>query len=136
MRAMLLDRPERQEHDCLGIPGEPGGLRGRQPGEPDHCIGVREAGADRGWPEKDAAWLRGARSTRDATGATRLRGARAWSRRSLFEQAVGAQAKRVRNREAKRLCGLEVDDQLEARRPFDRQIGRLGTLEDPVDEER
>src|SRR5881296_2734062 len=49
--------------------------------------------------------------------------------RSLFEEAVGAQAKRVRNREAKRLCGLEVDDQLEARRPFDRQIGRLGALE-------
>src|SRR5437870_9652669 len=72
----------------------------------------------------------------DPARARRPPGPSAERARSLFEQAVGAQAERVRNREAKRLCGLEVDDQLEARRPFDRQIGRLGALEDSVDEER
>src|SRR2546422_8764869 len=72
----------------------------------------------------------------DPARARRPPGPSAERARSLFEEAVGAQAKRVRNREAKRLCGLEIDDQLEARRPFDRQVGRLGALEDPGDEER
>ena len=33
--------------------------------------------------------------------------------------------------EAERLGGVEVDDQLECCRLLDRQIGRLGALEDP-----
>ena len=35
-----------------------------------------------------------------------------------------------RNREAERLGGLEVDDQLDFRRLLDRQVTRLGTLQD------
>ncbi len=34
-------------------------------------------------------------------------------------------------RQAERLGGLEIDDQLECRRLLDRQIGGLGALEDP-----
>ena len=37
-------------------------------------------------------------------------------------------------REAKRLCGLQIDHQLELGRLFDRQVGRLRTLENLVDE--
>jgi hypothetical protein len=40
---------------------------------------------------------------------------------------------RLRNRQAERLRGLEVDDQLELRRLLDGQVGRLGALEDLVD---
>ena len=36
----------------------------------------------------------------------------------------------MRHGEAERLGGLEVDDQLELGRLLDRQIGRLGALED------
>src|SRR5437867_11718548 len=40
------------------------------------------------------------------------------------------------NREAERLGGLQIDDELELRGLFDRQVGRLGSFEDPVDEPR
>jgi hypothetical protein len=36
----------------------------------------------------------------------------------------------LRHREAERFRGLEIDDQLELGRLLDRQIGRLGALED------
>jgi hypothetical protein len=39
----------------------------------------------------------------------------------------------LRHREAERLGGLEIDDQLEFGRPLDRQIGGLGALEDLSD---
>jgi len=38
------------------------------------------------------------------------------------------------DREPKRLCCFEVDDQLEKGRLLDRQIGRLHSLEDAIDE--
>src|SRR2546427_10591870 len=40
LRAVLLDRAERQEHDRVGIAGEPCGRRTRQLGEADHVTGA------------------------------------------------------------------------------------------------
>ena len=40
VRAVLLDRAERQEHDDRGIAGEPRGRRTRQLGEVDHVTGA------------------------------------------------------------------------------------------------
>ena len=37
----------------------------------------------------------------------------------------------MRHCETERLGGVEIDDQLECRRPLDRQIGRIDALEDP-----
>src|SRR5258707_179480 len=45
---------------------------------------------------------------------------------SSLDNLVGAHQHRLRHGEAKRLGGLEVDDQLEGRRLLDRQIGGLG----------
>src|SRR5438445_455253 len=56
-------------------------------------------------------------------------------RRSL-DDLVGPSEDRWRHGEAERLGGVEVDDQLERRGLLDRKIGRLGALEDPVDEIR
>jgi hypothetical protein len=39
----------------------------------------------------------------------------------------------MRDGQAERLGGLEIDDQLECRRLLDRQIGGLGALEDLSD---
>jgi hypothetical protein len=50
--------------------------------------------------------------------------------RSLLDNLFGAHQHRLRHSEAERLGSLEVDDQLEFGRLLDRQIGRLGTLED------
>src|SRR5438132_1952197 len=48
-----------------------------------------------------------------------------------FDDLVSAGEDRRRDREAKRFGGVEVDDQLEGGGLLDRQIGRLGALEDP-----
>src|SRR6516165_4031656 len=48
-----------------------------------------------------------------------------------FNYLVGKQLHRIGNREAQRLGGFQVDDQLEFGRPLDRQIGRLVALENP-----
>src|SRR5438477_12682696 len=48
----------------------------------------------------------------------------------LLDNLVGALEHRLRHREAKRLGGFKVDDQLEGRRLLDRQIGGFGALED------
>jgi hypothetical protein len=50
-----------------------------------------------------------------------------------FDYLVGAEQERLGHREADRLGGLEIDDQLVFRRLFDGQVGRFGTLEDFVD---
>jgi len=44
-----------------------------------------------------------------------------------LDDFVGAAEQCVRDREAERLGGLQVDDQLEFHRLLDREIGRLGT---------
>ena len=47
-----------------------------------------------------------------------------------FNDIVGAGEDRRRDREAERVGGLEIDDELEFGRLLDRQIGRFGALED------
>src|SRR5215468_3139916 len=49
---------------------------------------------------------------------------------ALLDDLVGEHQHRVRYRQSERLCGLQVDDQLEARRLYDRQIGGGGPLQD------
>src|SRR5690349_3929004 len=53
--------------------------------------------------------------------------------RLLFDDLVGAGEDRWRHGEAKRLRGLEIDDQLELGRLLDWQIGRSGAFENPPD---
>src|SRR6266481_6040872 len=65
-----------------------------------------------------------------AAGLTQVVTARARQSHS-FDDLVGAGEDRWRDGEAKRLGGVEVDDQLEGRRLLDRQVGGLGALEDP-----
>src|SRR5262249_56163926 len=51
--------------------------------------------------------------------------------RRLFDYFIGARKQQWREREAERLGGLEIDNQLVLRRLLNREIGRLGALEDP-----
>ena len=46
----------------------------------------------------------------------------------LFDDLVSAGEQRLRNVEAERFCGLEIDNQLDFSRPLDGQIGRLIAL--------
>src|SRR5262245_24187096 len=46
-----------------------------------------------------------------------------------LDHFVGTGEKYRRHLEAERLCRSDIDDQLEARRLLDRQVGRLGTPE-------
>jgi hypothetical protein len=48
---------------------------------------------------------------------------------SLFDHLVGAGEQRGRHVETKRLCSLEVDDNIETGRLLDRYFTGLGTLE-------
>src|SRR6266540_6356610 len=51
-----------------------------------------------------------------------------------FDHLVGAQKQRCRHIDAERLGGLEIYDRRDLGRPLHRQIARLGTLENLVDE--
>src|SRR4051794_10843621 len=51
-----------------------------------------------------------------------------------FDNLVGAQQYRRRYLDAERSGGLQVDDRLEPRRLLDRDVGRVSTLQYPVDE--
>jgi hypothetical protein len=53
-----------------------------------------------------------------------------------MDHLVRPQQQRLRNCQAERLGGLEVDRELELTGLVDRQIGGLGTFEDPVHEIR
>src|SRR5688500_12818994 len=50
-----------------------------------------------------------------------------------LNQLVRAQEERGRDGDAERLCGLQVDRQLELGGLLDGKVGRLRALEDPVD---
>jgi hypothetical protein len=47
------------------------------------------------------------------------------ARAALFDHLVGAQQEQFRDRQAKHLCGGQVEDKIELGRLFDRQVGRL-----------
>src|SRR5215471_181520 len=53
--------------------------------------------------------------------------------RNSFDHLVGEREQPVRNLEAKRLRGLEIDGQFELRWPLNGKISRLGSLEDAID---
>src|SRR6266704_1652047 len=59
----------------------------------------------------------------------------AGSRDVSFYNLVGADQQCRWHGDAKRLCGLQIDHQFELGRLFDRQVGRLRTLENLVDED-
>src|SRR5262245_41004979 len=54
----------------------------------------------------------------------------ALQRAPLLDHLVGAGNQRRRPREAERRCGFHVEDELELRGEYHRQIGRLRSLED------
>src|SRR5688572_20024537 len=56
--------------------------------------------------------------------------------RRLLDDLGGLEQHVVGEGEAKRLGGLEVDYEVEAHRLLDREVSRLGALEDAVDEVR
>jgi hypothetical protein len=47
-----------------------------------------------------------------------------------FDHLVGAGEDGKRNRQAEGFCGLQIDYQLEFRRPLDGKIGRFGALQE------
>ena len=51
-----------------------------------------------------------------------------------MDHFIGLEEEGWRDGQAEGLRGLEVDDQLERHRSLHRQVGRLGTLQDLVDE--
>jgi hypothetical protein len=82
---------------------------------------------------------RPARPTANHEGWTRTRRVRdghgeGTNARRLFDDLIGAQQQRRRNGEAERFSGLEIYDELEFRRLFDRQISGLRPFQDLVDE--
>ena len=48
---------------------------------------------------------------------------------SLLNQLIRSEEERLRDREAERLGGLEVDEQMDLGRLLDRQVGGLGAIE-------
>jgi hypothetical protein len=52
---------------------------------------------------------------------------------SLFDHLVGGRQNRRRNCKTQRLCGFEIDHQIEFRRLLNRQISRLGSSRDEID---
>src|SRR5262249_46153858 len=51
----------------------------------------------------------------------------------LFDHFVGTQQKRFWNLQTERLCGRQIDDEIELGRPFNGQVRRFGTAEFFVD---
>src|SRR5215831_11055769 len=70
-----------------------------------------------------------ARAPRAATRLPRRRAERGTRGAPSFDHLVGEREQPVRNLEAERLGGLEVDAQLDFRGLYHRQVGRLFTLE-------
>jgi hypothetical protein len=52
---------------------------------------------------------------------------------ALFDHLVGPHQEQFRNCETERLGGLQIDDQRIFGRLLDRQVARLGALQDPID---
>ena len=59
--------------------------------------------------------------------------AKTGSRPTSFDHLVGRRTERRWHNQAERLGGLEIDDQFDLGRLFDRKVGRFGTLENLVD---
>jgi hypothetical protein len=52
------------------------------------------------------------------------------TRAASLDHLVGERNQSVGNDDAERLCGADVDDQFKLGRLLDREIGRLGSIED------
>src|SRR5260370_10838853 len=104
----------------------------------------RSAGRSR-WPRASAPSTMPARATSCSIWSAPMRSGRSRSKPSratccrswpisalepLFDHLVGLRQERARHGEPERLGGLEVDHQFEFGRLLDRQIGRLGAVED------
>ena len=53
--------------------------------------------------------------------------------RNSLDNLIRPHQHRRRDRQAERLRGLEIDNKITFRRLLDRQIGRFGALENPID---